>query len=359
MVDAQRVPQRTPERLLAENASALLVAAALLTGGCVPMTNPGSDSAVELLLIPALIGAPAGLSATPPDGRLGGRVPLAPHSFTVLDHLRLDVPASGTWIAGPRSIPADSFPYSTRAGVLTFGGADRGSAAVLRVLEADSAGRRAAATDLRRAMPPSTRALLIAPGAVGPRDVSALAVTVNELAAAVRAGGVAEVLVIVAGGDTVAYPSRLLARVSDALVITFDPPAPITPGPPVRVEDMRRIIGLRASEVGRARLIVMLPVHGLAWPRDSLPRTISFEEGTQLAARWRATLRRDAATDALYARSPDHGELWLADGRLVARLAREARVMGIRRFAVVLGAGEDSAVADSLAAGFQTTSSSR
>jgi hypothetical protein len=359
MLDAQRVPQRSVTQLIAAIARTVLVAAALPAAACVPMPHPASNGAVELLLIPALIAAPAGLSANPPDGPMSGRVPLAPHSFTVLDHLRVDVPRNGSWIATHDAIPADSFPYSTRAGVLTFGGPNRESAAVLRVLLADSVGRRAAAADLRRAAPTAMRTLLVAPGAVGPRDIAALVAVIHELAAGARAGGVAEVLVAAAGADTVSYPSRLLASVSDALLITFDPPAPTTPGPPVTVEDLRRIIGLRASEVGRSRLVVLLPAHGFLWPRGSLPRTISFAEGTRLAHEWRTPLRRDAASDALYARSPAHGELWLADGRLVARLAREARMMGIRRFAVVLGAGEDAALPDSLAAGFQTTSSSR
>lgn len=333
--------------------------AALITS-CVPVQRPFAES-VELLLVPALIAAPAGLSPVRPAESYSARVPLTVNSLTALELLRMDVPSDGSWITARATIPRDSFPYSTRVGVLTFGGPAREPAAVLRVLHADTSWRRVATNDLRRAIAAGgVRALVIVPGAVAPREADALFSTSSELAAAARAGGALEILFAVAGADTAAYPSRPLAAVADGLLIGIDPPASApAPGPPVTTGEMRRIIGLRASEVGRARLVLLLPVHGYLWLRDSVARPISFEDGVRMAAEWRVPLLRDGATDALYARAPSRGELWLIDGQVVARLVREARVMGIRRFAAVLGSGEDPALADSLAASLQTTGSSR
>jgi hypothetical protein len=359
MTDAQTVPQSN-SRLRSPIPRILALAVVSTALACVPLQQPLAES-VELLLIPGLVAAPAGLSSAQPAAVTGARVPLTPLSMTALEFLRMDVPRDGSWIAARVTVPADSFPYSTRAGVLAFGGPSREPVAVLRVLHADTSWRRTAAADVRRAVAgEALRALLIVPGPLGPRDVDVLVSTASELAAGARAGGAAEVLIAVAGMDTAAYPSRLLATIANGLLITMDPAAYTpTPGPPVTLDEMRRTVALRTSEVGRGRLVLLLPAHGYAWVPDSLPRVISFEEGTRLAAEWRVPLLRDAASEALYARSPERGELWLTDGRLIARLAREARAMGLRRFAVVLGAGEDPAAADSLAAGLQITGSSR
>jgi hypothetical protein len=355
MSDAQTVPHR---QHASRRAGCLALVIAALS--CVPMQQPGIE-AVELVLLPAQVAAPAGLSPIAASGPVAGRVPLTPNSITAVEFLRMDVPRERTWIAARTTLPRDSFPYSTPAAVLGFGGPARDAAAVMRVLHADTSWRQAAAADFRRATAMvAARTVIIVPGALSAREFDVLFATSAELAAGARAGGATEVWIAVPGSDTAAYPSRMLAGIANALLVSIEPPGSTpAPGPPVTQTEMRRTVTLRASEIGLQRLVLLLPLHGYVWPRDSLPRPVSFEEGSRLASEWRTPLVRDAASETLYARSGDRGEIWLVDARVIARITREARAIGVRRFAVVLGAGEDPAIPDSLAASLQTTGNSR
>lgn len=333
---------------------------AAVAAGCVPPQQPAGER-VDLLLVPGVIAVEAGMSPVPAAGAFRRHVPLTPNSTTASRLIRIDVDRAGRWVAERTALPADSFPYSARAGLIVFGGPSRSPAALLRLLHADSGGRRRAAAALRTATAAdSLQAVVFVPGPVSLRDREAMLLAVDDLAGSARLASAGEIAVAVAGADTAGYPSRLIAAIADALLVDVSPPAPLaSPGPPVTIESVRQAVGLRGAEVGRGRLILLLPVHGYVWRPDSPPRAISFDDGVRLAGEWRVTLRRDDATQALFARAPGKGELWLVDARLAAVLARESRGMGIRRFAVVLGAGEDNALGDSLASALQTTSRSR
>ena len=360
MTDAQRIPRVTAKQRIASGIRAAGLYTSMLAG-CVPMQQPMAES-VELLLIPGVIAAAAGMTPVAvTDGPGRRRVPLTPYSTTASRLIRIDVSRTGRWVAERTALPADSFPFSARAGLVTFGGASRDPATLLRLLHADSGGRRRAAAALRAITArESLRTVVLLPGAVSPRDREAMLLSLDDLASSARLARAAEIAVAVAGADTASYPSRPLAAIADALLVDVAPAAPrASAGPPVTIEDVRQAVGLRGAEIGRGRLILLLPVHGYVWQRDSLPRAVSFDDGVRLAGEWRAPLRRDDASLSLFARAPGKGELWLVDARLAAVLIREARRIGIRRFAVVLGAGEDIALADSLASALQTTSRSR
>jgi hypothetical protein len=359
MTDAQRIPQVTAWRRIASGIGRAAVYTTV-SAACVPAPQPTPDR-VELLLIPGAIAAPAGLSPIPAENGSSRRVPLTPNSSTASRLIRIDVSRTGRWILDRIELPSDSFPYSARGGLVIFGGPSRQPATLLRLLHADTAGRRRAAAELRTVIAAeSLHTVVFLPGAISPRDQDAMLASIGDLSRSARLARAAEVAVAVAGADTAGYPSRQLASIGDALLVKVGPPAaPGSPGPPVTIEDLRRAVGLRGSEVGRARLIILIPVHGYVWQHDSLPRAIGFDDGVRLANDWRAQLRRDDASQALFARVPGKGELWLLDARLAAVLARESRSMGIRKFAVVLGAGEDAALGDSLASALQTISRSR
>lgn len=332
----------------------------MIQAACVPVQQPMAES-VELLLVPGAIAAPAGLSPIAAVDGFSRMVPLTPTTSTVSRLLRVDVGRTGRWVIDRVELSADSFPFSRRAGLVTFGGPSREPATLLRLLQADTAGRRRAAAALRTIVAAeSLHTVVFLPGAISPRERDAMLTGLSDMSRSARQARASEIAVAVAGTDTAGYPSRDLAGIGDALLVSVGPPVPLaSPGPPVTIEDIRRSVGLRGAEVGRGRLIVLLPLHGYVWHRDSLPRAIGFHDGVRLANEWRARLRRDEASQALFARAPDRGELWLIDGRLAAVLVRESRAMGIRRFAVVLGVGEDAALADSLAAALQTINRSR
>lgn len=359
MTDAQRIPQATTWKRLASGIGVAAVYTMVPTA-CIPLQQPMADT-VELLLVPAVIAEAAGLSPLAAASGSGRSVPVTPNPSTVSRLFRIDVSRTGEWIVERIVLPVDAFTEGTRGGLVTFGGPSRDAATLLRLLQADSVGRRHATAELRAVVAAeSLHTLVFIPGAISSRDRDAMLLGLAELSHSARLARPGEIAVAVSGPDTAGYPSRELAAISDALLMSVSPSAPLaSPGPPVTMEDIRRSVGLRGSEVGRARLILLLPVHGYVWQRDSLPRAIGFDDGVRLASEWRAQLRRDDASQALFARAPDKGELWLLDARLAATLVRESRAMGIRRFAVVLGAGEDAALGDSLSSAFQTISRSR
>ncbi|HUF66539.1 MAG TPA: hypothetical protein VMM17_11255 [Gemmatimonadaceae bacterium] len=359
MTDAQRIPQVKTWKRIASRIHVVAVYT-MIPAACVPLQQPTEDD-VELLVVPGAIAVAAGLSPVAALAGASRMVPLTPNTSTASSLMRLDVSRTGRWIIDRVDLPADSFPFSERAALVTFGGSTREPATLLRLLQADTAGRRRAAAALRTIIAAeSLHMVAFLPGSIPPRDRGAMLVGLTDLSRSARLARAAEVAIAIAGADTAGYPSRELAGISDALLLNVGPRAPLaSPGPPVTIEDIRRSVGLRSSEVGRGRLIILLPVHGYVWHRDSLPRPIGFQDGVRLANEWRADLRRDDASQALFARAPGRGELWLLDARLAAVLVRESRAMGIRKFAVVLGAGEDVALADSLSSALQTISRSR
>jgi hypothetical protein len=98
-----------------------------------------------------------------------------------------------------------------------------------------------------------------------------------------------------------------------------------------------------------SRLSLLIPTHGYVWRAASVPRAITHAAAVALAESWHVPLVRDPATGALYARAPGEGEIWIADAEAVLELMRAARVMGIQRFAFIVGAGEDTRLWDALA----------
>jgi hypothetical protein len=245
-----------------------------------------------------------------------------------------------------------------RGTLVTFGTA-HDPAAVLRVFAADTAGRSVAADALANAALGSGL-VVIAPIGLNAGDAAALFETCATFAASLRRSGIRNVAVLVPASDTAAYATKALSAVADVLMLRMEPavPPPV-PGPPLTAQEIRRIVGLRGSHTGVSRLSLLIPTHGYVWRTDSIPRAISYVAATALAESWRAPLVRDPASGALYARALGQGEIWIVDAQSVLALLRAARVMGIRRFAFIVGAGEDPRLSDALAQTAQTISSSR
>jgi hypothetical protein len=185
---------------------------------------------------------------------------------------------------------------------------------------------------------------------LNPVDAAALLETCASFAASLTESGVRSIGVLVPAADTAAYPTIPLSAVTDFLLLRLEPgvPPPV-PGPVLTRSGIRTIVGLRASHIGIRRVALMIPTHGYVWRPDSLPRAISYATAIALADDWRVPLVRDPASSAVYARSPAHGEMWAPDAETVTEHVRTARSMGIRRFAFIIGAGEDKRLWQALA----------
>ncbi|MGI8618191.1 MAG: hypothetical protein ACR2L6_03765 [Gemmatimonadaceae bacterium] len=199
---------------------------------------------------------------------------------------------------------------------------------------ADSAGRGGIVLDFR---------------ALGPRDVDALVALVTAVADSARGRNVAPVIMVVPAADTAAYPGRHLGAVTDLLAVRLEL-EPASPGPSAPRNRMSRLVGARAAEIGAHRVMLLIPADGFMW-RGGEPRSrVSFEQAVATARDWGVDFVRDESSATLRARAPGRGEIWVNDAVLIAGIVRDARRLGIRKFALYGLGGEDTAIWSAIAA---------
>ncbi|HJP60432.1 MAG TPA: hypothetical protein VJ865_10545, partial [Gemmatimonadaceae bacterium] len=107
---------------------------------------------------------------------------------------------------------------------------------------------------------------------------------------------------------------------------------------------------------GAARIVAAFPVYGYRWRKSAETEVISYSDARRLTTMTNIPLTRDHASGTLHAISPEGWEIWVADRALLATLVREARQLGVTRFALWRLGLEDPTVWDLIAP--QTTSSS-
>lgn len=184
---------------------------------------------------------------------------------------------------------------------------------------------------------------------LGPRDVDAFVRLVTAIADSARSNGVAPVGIVVPIADTAAYPGRHLGAVTDYLAASLELD-PATPGPLTPRDRMSGLMGARAAEIGAHRLMLLLPADGYLWEAGESRTRVSFEQAVATARDWGVELTRDETSATLRARAPGRGEIWVNDATLIAGIVRDARRLGIRKFALYGLGGEDpgiwSAIAD-------------
>ena len=185
---------------------------------------------------------------------------------------------------------------------------------------------------------------------LGPRDVNALVALVAAVSDSARVRGVAPVGIVIPVADTAAYPGRHLGALTDFLAVRLEL-EPASPGPRTPRDRMSRLVGARAAEIGAHRVMLLLPADGYLW-RDGEQRVrMSFEEAVATARDWGVELVRDESSATLRARARGRGEIWVNDAMLIAEIVRDARRLGIRRFALYGLGGEDPAIWPAIGAG--------
>lgn len=178
---------------------------------------------------------------------------------------------------------------------------------------------------------------------LGPRDVDALVRLVSAVADSARAAGVSSLGIVVPVADTAAYPGRHLGALTDFLAATLELD-PASPGPLSPRDRMSGLVGARAAEIGAHRVMLLLPAYGYLWPPGEPRRRISFEDAVATARDWGVDLVRDESSGTLRARAPGRGEIWVSDATLIDGIVRDARRLGIRKFALYGLGGEDPGI---------------
>lgn len=178
---------------------------------------------------------------------------------------------------------------------------------------------------------------------LGPRDVNDLVALVTSVADAAHSRGVSPVGIVVPVADTSAYPGRHLGALTDFLAVRLEL-EPASPAPSTPRDRISALIGARAAETGAHRVMLLIPADGYAWLAGDVRRRVSFADAVALAREWNVDFVRDESSSTLRARAPGRGEIWVNDAVLIAEIVRDARRLGIRRFALYGLGGEDPAI---------------
>lgn len=211
---------------------------------------------------------------------------------------------------------------------------------VLRVIMSDPGARaRFAGQAVSLARESAFAGMLLDFRQLAPRDAGALVALVAAVADSARVGKSGDLGIVVPVADTAAYPGRHLGAFTDFLAL-FTEVEPASPGPITPADRVAELIGARAGEIGAHRLMLLVPADGYVWRRGEPGARVSFQDAVALATDWGVDLVRDESTGTLRASAPLRGEIWVNDAELIARIVRDARRLGIRKFALY-GLGEE------------------
>jgi hypothetical protein len=193
---------------------------------------------------------------------------------------------------------------------------------------------------------PSGAQLIIDVQEMSAEDVRTLTSFVRALSGASRVLAQSGAALIVPAGDTVGYPTQILSRVVDLLLIRlWDEYRPGTrPGPPVTPDFIRRELGSRSTAIGASRIAAYFPLYGYLWNRRDSARVVTFAEANRLVIRDGGAFRRDPASKFLTATGRDGWTIWVPDLTTVNFLIQAARGRGSRIIALSHFRGADPAI---------------
>jgi hypothetical protein len=201
------------------------------------------------------------------------------------------------------------------------------------------------ARTLVRSVPPGAT-LLIDLQEMAPDDIRKLSDLVRILSTLSRTLVQSRSAIIVPAGDTVAYPTAVLSRVNDLLMVRlWDEFGPGTrPGPLATPDFIRRKLGVRSTAVGASHVAAYFPLYGYIWNRADSATAITFEEANRLVIREAGAFRRDPSSQFLTATLRDGSTIWVPDAVTVNLLVRSARARGVTIVALSDFRGADPSI---------------
>lgn len=164
-----------------------------------------------------------------------------------------------------------------------------------------------------------------------PEDLPELVSVARAIGTLARIRHPRSLSIVVPAGDTVAYPTLVLARVADWLIVRLqgEHRPGTAPGPLVTPEFAARAIGMRAGLIGASRIAVELPLYGYRWNRDGSAIPITWSEAQALVLSESGAFTRDPPSQFLTARGRDGWTVWVPDARTILFLVGEVRRRGI------------------------------
>lgn len=179
-----------------------------------------------------------------------------------------------------------------------------------------------------------------------PTDIQKVAAISRAIADSARARGIGPVGIVVPPGDTVAYPTLVLAHAADLIVVRLHGEhRPGTPaGPLSSPEWIVRQLGMRSVDIGAGRLVAELPLFGFLWDANGGARRVTFTEAQSLVAAESGSFRRDETSGLLTATGRDGWTVWVPDAQSIVSMVKAVRTTGVNRIALTGIDGADPAV---------------
>jgi hypothetical protein len=176
-----------------------------------------------------------------------------------------------------------------------------------------------------------------------PDDIPELVDVVRSIGAALRNRNDKSIALVVPAEDTVAYPTAVLARVADVLVLRLhgEHRPGTAAGPLATPEWITRAIGTRARVAGASRLGAELALFGYIWQADGSAAPITFADAQSLVRAEAGVFTRDPPSGFLTARGRDGWTIWVPDAATVKTMAEGVRRRGIRWIALAGPEGAD------------------
>lgn len=233
---------------------------------------------------------------------------------------------------------------SSRASLVTTFQGNRYHADLIHALAEDAMAGGAFASRVASAAARNGSGLFIDFQGATPDELKGTTSISRAIADSARARNLSPIGVVVPPGDTIGYPTALLARTFDLIVVRLhgEHRAGTAPGALVSPEWMTRQIGIRSYEVGASRLVAELPLFGYRWDRNGVATRITYADAEALIRAEAGVFRRDPATGSLTASSSRNGwTIWIEDAATLEKLIAVARRAGVKRFALLGPDGAD------------------
>jgi Predicted glycosyl hydrolase len=180
-------------------------------------------------------------------------------------------------------LPAGSTSQSRTALVTTFQG-NRYHAESIRALAEDSVAVGAFAGRVTAAAARNGAGIFVDFQGDTPEELKGTTSLSRAIADSARARHLSPVGVVVPPGDTIGYPTAVLARTFDLIVVRLhgEHRPGTAPGALVSPAWMSRQIGIRAYDIGANRLVAELPLFGYRWDRSGAVARITYADAQTL-----------------------------------------------------------------------------
>ena len=179
-----------------------------------------------------------------------------------------------------------------------------------------------------------------------PGDIPLLVAMTRAIRDAARPRGRSPIALVVPAADTVSYPTEVLGRVADILLIRLHgehrPGTP--PGPLTTPDFLARSVGMRARVTGASRLGAELPLYGYRWDRDGTSTPITYVDAQALVISEARVFTRDPVSQFLTATGRDGWTIWIPDARTIQFMSDIVRRRGINVIALSGVEGADPSI---------------